>query len=170
MEPYDETRLHDPDGRPATSIYYHFHGKDQLCYHYLMNEGMNTSGRELNRRNFIKSSIAAVGAFAIKGIEKSSLTERGSKFAEFDDMIALFESSHSLAELHSIVDLTPEEDLYHAIWQPAKLALIPIVAKLNSLKQKADTSPQESKELTAKYMRLSRAVGMINNNKVYHNR
>ncbi len=135
-----------------------------------MNEGMKISGPKLNRRDFLKSSVAVVGALAVKGVEKLGLVERGGKFAEFDDMLAAFESFHSIAELHSIIDLTPREAPNHPIREPARLALIPIVSKLNALKQKADTSPEEREELKAKYMRLSRAVGMINNDKVDHSR
>ena len=96
--------------------------------------------------------------------------ESAPEIAEFERMIELFESEHSLAKLHLIVDLTAEEAPRHPVREPARLALIPIVSKLNFLKQKTNILSEKEEELKAKYMRLSRAVGIINNNKVQHDR
>lgn len=103
-------------------------------------------------------------------ITPEDLRECGPDIAEFEDMVKAFESEHSLSELHLIIDLTPEEALKHPIREPAKKDLAPIVAKLNMLKEETDISPERHKELKEEYMRLSRAVGIINNNKVDHNR
>ena len=89
---------------------------------------------------------------------------------EFDSLVASFESKYSLEELHSIVDLTPQEALNHPLREPARVALIPIVKLLNELKATYGETSAEYKSIKEKYMRLSRAVGMINKNKVDHNR
>jgi hypothetical protein len=101
---------------------------------------------------------------------KENLREAGPEIVEFEAMITLFESMHSLEELHSIINLTPVEAPKHPTREPARVALIPIVAKLNALKKETDIPTEKHDELKARYMRLSRAVGMINNNKVDHNR
>ncbi len=89
---------------------------------------------------------------------------------EFERMIDLFETMYSLEALHAITDLTPEQAPDHPIRQPAKIALEPIVALLNRLEEETNISGSRYAEMKAKYKRLSRAVGMINKNKVYHDR
>ncbi len=99
-----------------------------------------------------------------------NLRECEPEIAEFEEMVTSFELSHSLAELHLVIDLTPEEAPKHPVREPARVALIPIVTKLNTLKKETNISPEKHDELKAKYMHLSRAVGIINKNKVDHNR
>ena len=99
-----------------------------------------------------------------------NLRECGPEVAELEEMLVSFESVHSLAELLFIINLTPQEAPNHPIREPARKALIPIVAKLNILKKETNILPEKYEELREKYMRLSRAVGIINNNKVDHNR
>ena len=99
-----------------------------------------------------------------------SLLECGPEIAELEEMLLSFESEHSLTELSLIIDLTPKEAPRHPIREPARIALVPIIKKLNMLKKKTNIIPERHEELKAKYMRLSRAVGIINNNKVDHNR
>jgi hypothetical protein len=103
-------------------------------------------------------------------IAPENLHECGPEIAEFEEMLASFELIHSLAELHLIINLRPEDAPKYPLRESAKTALIPIVAKLNILKKETNIAPEKHEELKAKYMRLSRAVGMINNNKVDHNR
>lgn len=103
-------------------------------------------------------------------IAPEDLRECGPEIAEFEEMIMSFESTHSLAELLLIIDLAPEEAPKHPIREPAKNALIPIVAKMNILEKETNISSEEYAELKERYKRLSRAVGMINNNRVDHNR
>lgn len=98
------------------------------------------------------------------------LRECGPEITEFEDMLASFELIHDLVELHLIVDLKPEDAPKYPLRESAKAALIPIVAKLNILKKETNIAPEKHAELKAKYMHLSRAVGMINNNKIDHNR
>lgn len=103
-------------------------------------------------------------------IAPEDLRECGPEIAEFEEMIATFESAHSLSDLHLIIDLKPEDAAKYPLRESAKAALIPIVAKLNRLKKETNIAPEKYEELRIKYMRLSRAVGIINNNKVDHNR
>lgn len=103
-------------------------------------------------------------------IAPEDLRECGPEIAEFEDMLLSFESAHSLAELFLIIDLTPEEAPKHPIREPARKALIPIVSKLNILKEETNISSEKYGELETKYRHLSNAVGMINSSKVDHNR
>ncbi len=98
------------------------------------------------------------------------MRECGPEIAELEEMLTAFESAHSLAELLLVTDLTPQEAPNHPIREPARKALIPIVSKFNKLKKETNISPEKHEELRAKYMILSRAVGIINNNTVDHNR
>ena len=87
---------------------------------------------------------------------------------EFDSLISLFESKHSIEELHSITDLTPKEALNHPIREPARVDLIEIEARLSKLKPTYGEGSKEYQFIKEQYKRLSRAVGIINNNKVDH--
>lgn len=99
-----------------------------------------------------------------------SRLEAGPEIAEFNALIVSFELQYSIPELISIIDLTPAEALVHPLREPARLALRPILAKLNTLKSETNISPDEYDRLKVEFKRLSRAVGMINNNQVDHNR
>lgn len=103
-------------------------------------------------------------------IPKENLRACEPEITEFEDMISSFESTYSFEELHSIIDLTAEEAPNYPVREQAKSALIPIVMKLNALEKETDISPEKLGELKAKYKRLSRAVGIINSNKVDHSR
>ncbi len=96
--------------------------------------------------------------------------ESGPEVIKFKEMIDSFESEHSLAELHQIINLTPKEAPDYPLRESAKKALIPIVKLLNTLRDETDISLEEWKELKGQYRRLSQAVGIINNNKVHHDR
>jgi len=98
------------------------------------------------------------------------MRECGPEVAEFEALVASFESTHSLEALHEIVELTVEQAMAHPVRQPAKEALGPIVSLLNKLQNETDIPKEKYAELKAKYRRLSQAVGMINNNKVDHTR
>ena len=137
-----------------------------------MNENINTTPnlKEQQEREDAEQLADYLARHPEPVISKENLREAGPEIIEFEAMIALFESMHSLEELHSIIDLTPIEASKHAIREPARVALIPIVAKLNTLKKETNISTEKHEELKAKYRRLSRAVGMINNNKIDHNR
>lgn len=103
-------------------------------------------------------------------IAPENLRECGPEIAELEKLLVAFEERHSLEELLLIIDLTPAEAPSQPIREPAKKDLIPIVALLKTLKEETNISPEKHDELKEKYMRLSRAVGIINNNRVDHNR
>ena len=129
-------------------------------------------------------------------IAPEDLRECGPEIAELEEMIVSFESAHPLAELLLIIDLTPELDVLfkndrdmsaeeiesainnllpedarvYEVRTNAKNILITILEKLYILAKETNISPEKHEELKAKYMRLSRAVGIINNNKVDHTR
>jgi hypothetical protein len=137
-----------------------------------MNEKINMglNPKEQQEREDAEQLADYLARHPVPVISKENLKEAGPEIMEFEAMITLFESMHSLEELHSIIDLTPTEAPKHPTREPARVALIPIVAKLNALKKETNITTEKHDELKAKYMRLSRAVGMINNNKVGHNR
>lgn len=140
-----------------------------------MKEGMNMGP---NRRDFLKASIGAVsliktGRFVARSEQLDvplALQEAGPEIMELETLIASFESEHPLLDLYAITDLTFEESRSHPIREPARVALFPIVAKRNALKNETNISPEKYTEINEKYMRLSRAVGMLTNNKVDHTR
>ena len=103
-------------------------------------------------------------------IAPENLRECEPEIAEFEKMLEMFESTHPLAELFLIVDLTSEEAPKHPLREPARKALVPIVAKMNVIKNETNIPPEKCEELREKYMKLSRAVGMINHGKVDHTR
>lgn len=103
-----------------------------------------------------------------KKIVPEALREGGPEIAELEVLFNSFESDYSLDELNAIIDLTAEEAPNHPVREPARKALIPIVAKLNILKKETNISADKYTELEARYRILSKAVGMINNNKVRH--
>jgi len=103
-----------------------------------------------------------------KEIAERELRESGPEIAEFEEMLASFETTHSLSELHLIIDLTPEEAENHPIREPARVACIPLVTKLNALKNETNIPSEKYDELNAKYRDIRRAVGTINKNKVDH--
>jgi hypothetical protein len=96
--------------------------------------------------------------------------ESGPEVEQFEKLIATFESEHSLSELNSIIELTPEDAPNHPIREPARLSLIPIVELLKTLENETNVSPEKLADLKARYRVLSRAVGIINGGKVDHTR
>lgn len=124
----------------------------------------------MNQYMGIENRFRHVPQETAKPEESKELRECESEITEFEEMILAFELTHPLEELHLIIDLRPEDAPQHPLREPARLALIPIVARLNALKNETNISPEKYEELKAKYKRLSRAVGMINSNKVDHNR
>ncbi|MFA7192003.1 MAG: hypothetical protein WC089_01740 [Candidatus Paceibacterota bacterium] len=108
--------------------------------------------------------------FPEKVVSPEDRREAGPEIVEFENMIADFESRHSLAELNSIIDLKSEDAPSHPIREPARLALIPVVALMNTLKNETNITEEKHQELKSQYKILSRAVGMINKGKVDHDR
>jgi hypothetical protein len=102
------------------------------------------------------------------------LRETKLEISDYLKRVEEFESKYNLGELHDIIDLNPEDAPNHPVRESARKALIPIVAQLNILgihRVKNRISKLEYDEsIKEAYMRLSRAVGIINNRKVDHNR
>jgi hypothetical protein len=97
---------------------------------------------------------------------KVELRDVNTEIAEVEGMFRDFEARYSLEQLHAITDLAAEEAPNHPLRGPAQEALDPIVAKLTDLK---DRIPAEQyAEVYNKYQRLSKAVGLMSNNKVRH--
>jgi hypothetical protein len=91
--------------------------------------------------------------------------------AEFEAMIASYEATYSLTELHAITDLTPAEAPFHPIREPARVALAPIFALREKIKNETNISPKRYQEINALWQKISMAVGLINlKNKVDHDR
>ena len=110
--------------------------------------------------------------------------ESGPEIAEFERLIDAFESHFSLEELTAIIDVRneviqmnseekraeleamniAEVSKLHPIREPARLHLIPIVARLNRIKEETNVTPEKFKELDAQYKKLSRAVGHTGSN------
>lgn len=107
-------------------------------------------------------------------MDSIELRETKLEIEDYIERIHAFEAKHNLGELHSITDLNPEDAPNHPIREPARRDLIPIVAQLNILaihRDRGNISVLQYKDfIYQEYMRLSRAVGMINNRKVDHNR
>lgn len=103
-------------------------------------------------------------------IAPEDLRECGPEIAELEKMLTSFELTYSLAELHLIIDLRPEDVANYPLRESAKAALTPIVTQLNALKRETNITQEKYDEIRAKYQHLSRAVGMINRNKVDHTR
>ena len=102
------------------------------------------------------------------------LRETKLEIEDYIERIHSFEAKYNLGELHSIIDLNPKDAPNHPLREPARKALIPIVAQLNILaihRDRGNISVLQYKDfIYQEYMRLSRAVGMINNGKIDHNR
>lgn len=115
---------------------------------------------------------------------------------ELQVLLQNFEATHSLEELNAIPDvspelfklfahardmsaeqietaltlLTPEDAKKYKTRSPAIIDLKPIVALLNKLEKETNITATGMSKLRDAYRILSRAVGMINNNKVDHTR
>ena len=92
------------------------------------------------------------------------------EIARFEELVASFEAAYSLEELHLIVDLTPKDAPNHPLRAPAKEAFALILAQRNKLKEETNIAPEKFEEVNAEYKRLSRAIGIIVNNKLDHTR
>lgn len=145
-----------------------------LWYYYVMNEMYTGSSPEEIKRQQEKEDTEQVAShFSIHPeqlIPSEILRECGPEVFEFEEMLVLFESKHSLVELHSIIDLTPADAPKHLIRESARIDLTRIHTMKTILKKETNISDEKYKELDIKYLKLSRAVGIINKNKVDHNR
>ncbi len=101
-------------------------------------------------------------------IDPKDLVESEPMVAEFLGMIDLFEINFSLDKLHEIVSM--KEALESPLRQEAKSALIPIVSKMKNLESATTIAPEKFKKLKEMYRKLSRAVGIVTQDGVDHNR
>jgi hypothetical protein len=94
--------------------------------------------------------------------------ECGPEVAELEEMFQSFEQKHDVAALYAITELTPDDAPKHPVREPAKLDLVPIYAKLRTILEETNITPEQYAELKAKWKHLTQAVGLINNNVVDH--
>lgn len=81
-----------------------------------------------------------------------------------------FEMNFSLDELFAVTEMTVEQALGDPKRTEAKKYLVVMVDLLNNLKELTDIPKQKYKELEERYRHYSRAVGILNNGKMVHNR
>ena len=94
-----------------------------------------------------------------KVIAPENRRESEPEIAEFEGMINAFEAEYSLEVLNAIT--TSEEAFDHPVREPAILALNPIDAKFNSLRDETNISPEKLEELEVRRKKLTNAVGAI---------
>ena len=94
--------------------------------------------------------------------------ECGPRIVEFEEMIALLLEEGRLEVLSAIE--TEEEARGSEERTSIKKALIPLVSKMNYLKNRTDIEEDEFKKLYEQYKIISNAVGVINGGMVDHNR
>lgn len=141
-----------------------------MCYDYLMNENIPNL-QELQKLREQEEAELLAGYLIYHPDPKPLPRDLVEKTrAEFNSLVAEFELRFSLEGLHSIIDLTPEEAKNHPLWGPANTALAKIVEILNKLKATYGETSLEYQSVKEKYMRLSRAVGILHNNTVDHTR
>lgn len=129
-------------------------------------EKHNERMKKLRENDYVEDSI--------------SLKERrecGPEIADLEKLFAFFYKKYSLKELNklkAITNLTPKEAPNNASRESVKKYLIPIDIILKTLERETDIVSEEhiekNKELKTRYKYISNTVGIINNNKVDHNR
>jgi hypothetical protein len=106
--------------------------------------------------------------YATEEIPKEKRRESGPEIEELEGMFKGFEQDHDIVALYAIADLAPVEAPNHPVREPARIALIPIYAKLRLIQEETDITDEKYAELKAKWKYFTQAVGMINNNAVDH--
>jgi hypothetical protein len=86
------------------------------------------------------------------------------------ELFTSYEATHDLDALNAIDELTPEEASRHPVREPARIGLNAIVAQLNSIDTQTNIGDEQWNALCERYAHLSRAVGIINKNRVDHTR
>ncbi len=90
--------------------------------------------------------------------------------AALEEMFLRFEAEHSVDALMAIDELSLEDASAHPVREPARMALAPITLLMDVLRKETDIDRQRFAELKARYLRLSRAVGVIEDGRVDHAR
>lgn len=101
---------------------------------------------------------------------ESGKREARPEIALLEGLLETFETTHSFEALHQIIELKPEDVANYPEREAAKKDLEPIVRTLNTLRDETNISRERYLELKERYMLSSRAVGIINNGIVDHNR
>lgn len=135
-----------------------------VVYENVFKEGIDPDGLTPEQRAIADSLMPA---FAEKSLPENERRDCEEEVNTLEIRFTVFETVHTLEDLHKIIDLTPDEAPRHPRRERARLDLIPIVGILKSLKE-TNISKERYMELQARYTILSKAVGMINNNKVRH--
>lgn len=106
--------------------------------------------------------------FAEDVIPEKERRDCNQEVIELQALFAAFEAKHPIDELYAINNLTVEDALNHLTREAAKEDLVPIVAMLNILKKETNITSERYDKLEQRYAYLSKAVGMINGDKVRH--
>ena len=84
-----------------------------------------------------------------------------SEIVELENMFAVFELEQPITELYNIVKLHYKEAANHPLRETARIALIPIEAKLKVLETETNIDSVRFNKLHERYNYLSKAVGLI---------
>lgn len=128
-------------------------------------EEMDPDGLTMEERAMAEAFMAD---YPDKNLPETERRDCEKEVQELEGLFESFETKHSLEALNAIIDLDPKDAPSNPIREPARKDLIPIVAILNALKEETNISTERHDELKVKYLILSKAVGIINNNKVRH--
>ncbi len=113
---------------------------------------------------------SAESGVAPESVAASERRECAEDVSRFEGLCADFEQAHDLEALRAIVELTPDEAPHHPIREPARIALNRIVDQMNTLSSETNITGEEYKKLKERYIKLSQAVGIINQGIVDHSR
>lgn len=102
--------------------------------------------------------------------EEENKAEHGPMVEKFDFLCAAFEVEHDLEALTAITELDPSAAAEHPVREPARQDLIPIQQMLKSIEETSGIDPASFARLHNEYIKLSRAVGVINRGVVDHTR
>lgn len=106
--------------------------------------------------------------FAEDVIQEEERRDCNQEISELETMFTDFETKHPIDELYAIINLTAEDAPNNSTREAAKIDLEPIVAKLNILKKETNIASERYDKLEEQYAYLSKAVGIINGDKVRH--
>lgn len=106
--------------------------------------------------------------FAEDVIPEEERRDCNQEVIELQALFAAFEAKHPIDQLYAIINLTVEDAPNHPTREAAKRDLGPIVAKLNILKKETNIALVAYDKLEERYAYLSKAVGIINGDKVRH--
>lgn len=103
----------------------------------------------------------------LKEAPPEHVRESESGVTEFEELCDDFERKFDVQALLAITTLEAKDAEHHPLRHPAKLALVPILSKLQEL-GRGNIVRDRYNELDERYNRLSRAVGFINHGTVRH--